>query len=130
MISLRGWQHMAATAVVLIALLPEVRAGDAEAGREVFRKCAACHRLEPHRNAVGPSLYGVIGRKAGSAPGYSYSKALKAVDFIWTPEQLDRWLRNPKSLVPGNKMPFAGLSADGDRANVIEFLKQSGSRAP
>lgn len=115
--------------IFLSASASVVQAGDADAGREVFKKCAVCHRLEPNRNAVGPSLHGVVGRKAGSMPGYSYSKALKAAEFVWTPGQLDQWLQNPKSLVPGNKMPFPGLPESSDRANVIEFLRQTSNGA-
>lgn len=129
MISRRGPCAMAVAALVLNASASAAQAGDPNAGREVFKKCAVCHRLEPNRNAVGPSLYGVIGRKAGSVAGYSYSKALKAAEFVWTPEQLDQWLRNPKSLVPGNKMPFPGLPESNDRASVIEFLRRTSNGA-
>lgn len=123
--------RMAAMALVSVAwsVVGAAHAADANAGREVFKKCAVCHRLEPNRNAMGPSLYGVVGRKAGTAPGFKYSAALKGADFEWTAELLDRWLRNPKGLVPGTKMPFAGLPNSEDRANVIEYLRQS-ARGP
>jgi cytochrome c2 len=63
--------------------------GDAAAGRLVFRKCQACHSIEPGRNMLGPSLAGVIGRKAGTESGYNYSPAMKSADIVWNPQTLD-----------------------------------------
>ena len=106
--------------------LTEVIAGDAAAGRQVFKKCEACHSLEPGRNLVGPSLAGVVGRKAGSDPGYDYSPAMKQSGLIWSPATLDSYLTDPQKLVPGNKMPFPGLKTDRDRADVIALLSSGG----
>ena len=82
--------------------------GDSTAGRSVFRKCQACHSIEPGKNMLGPSLAGVIGRKAGSELGYSYSPAMKGATITWDATTLDQYLTDPAKLVPGNKMPFPG----------------------
>jgi nitrite reductase (NO-forming) len=104
-----------------------VDAGDAAAGRQVFRKCQACHSLEPGKNVLGPSLAGVMGRKAGSVEGYNYSPAMKQANLIWDQKALDAYLADPGKAVPGNKMPFPGLKTDHDRADVIAFLATGGS---
>ena len=96
--------------------------GDAGAGRLVFRKCQACHSLEPGKNILGPSLAGIIGRKAGAEPGYNYSPAMKQANFVWDAKALDAYLSDPQKVVPGNKMPFPGLKTDHDRADVIAYL--------
>ena len=100
-------------------------AGDAGAGRPVFRKCQACHSIAPGKNLLGPSLAGVIGRKAGAEAGFNYSPAMKSADIVWNPETLDQYLADPAKVVPGNKMPFPGLKTDHDRADVIAFLAAS-----
>jgi nitrite reductase (NO-forming) len=96
--------------------------GDAAAGRLVFRKCQACHSSEPGKNMLGPSLGGIIGRKAGTEAGYNYSPAMKGADIVWNAQTLDQYLADPAKIVPGNKMPFPGLKTDHDRADVIAFL--------
>lgn len=102
-------------------------AQDAEKGQQVFNKCKACHVADQDTNKVGPSLKGVIGRTAGTFPGYSYSNALKeagAKGLVWGDDTLPTYLRKPKDVVPGTKMTFAGLKSDDDIANVIAYLKQ------
>jgi nitrite reductase (NO-forming) len=103
--------------------------GDAAAGRLVFRKCQACHSIEPGKNMLGPSLAGVIGRKAGTEAGYNYSPAMKSADIVWNPQTLDQYLDDPAKVVPGNKMPFPGLKTDHDRADVIAYLAGGGQPA-
>jgi nitrite reductase (NO-forming) len=103
--------------------------GDASAGRLVFRKCQACHSIEPGKNMLGPSLSGVIGRKAGTEAGFNYSPAMKSADLTWNLETLDQYLTDPAKVVPGNKMPFPGLKTDHDRADVIAFLAGGGQSA-
>lgn len=100
--------------------------GDAEAGRLVFRKCQACHSLDAGKNLLGPSLAGVVGRKAGTAQGYDYSPAMKKADITWNEQTLDQYLTDPSKVVPGNKMPFPGLKADHDRADVIAYIASAG----
>lgn len=103
-----------------------IAGGDPAAGRQVFRKCQACHSLEPGKNILGPSLAGIIGRKAGSEAGYSYSPALKQADIVWDARSLDAYLADPARTVPGNRMPFPGLKTENDRKDIIAFLAASG----
>ena len=99
-----------------------VAAADVEKGATVFKKCAACHKLDGN-NAVGPHLDGVVGRPVASIEGFSYSDGMKAHGGDWTPEQIFHFLTNPKADVPGTKMAFAGLPKPEDRANVIAYLE-------
>jgi cytochrome c len=104
-----------------------------EDGEKVFKKyCTACHTVEPGKNKIGPSLSGVVGRKAGTAPGFQYSDAMKNSGITWSDEELEKYLADPKATVPGNKMAFAGVKKADERKAVIEFLdkhKQSASAA-
>jgi cytochrome c len=99
--------------------------GDPVAGKRVFNQCQACHTLVKGKNGLGPSLNGVIGRKAGTAEGFkNYSPAMKKKDIVWTEDNLDKYLTDPKGFVPGNRMIFVGLKKAEDRANVIAYIKQ------
>lgn len=96
-------------------------AADAAAGEKVFGKCKACHKIDG-TNATGPHLNGVVGRQPGTAEGFGYSDAMKGQTDAWTPEHLYAFLKNPKEVVPGTKMGFAGLPKPEDRANLIAYL--------
>ncbi len=96
--------------------------GDVTHGRQVYKKCQACHSLQPGRNTLGPNLAGIIGRKAAAEANYSYSPAMKQAALEWTPANLDAYLLDPQKLVPGNKMPFPGLKTEDDRKDVIAYL--------
>ena len=99
--------------------------GDPSRGAQVFRKCSACHKVEPGANGVGPHLYGVVGREIGSVDDYSYSGALSEQGAeAWTPETLFAFLENPGEWAPGTSMGFAGLNKPEDRAGVIAYLEQ------
>lgn len=103
---------------------PAHSAGDAEHGGALFQACTACHSLQPDRNMTGPSLAGVWERKAGNLKSFDrYSPALKSSGIVWDERSLDPWLKNPQSLVPGNRMTFPGISNAKDRADLIAFLK-------
>lgn len=104
--------------------------GDVAHGRQVFKKCQACHSMQPGKNLLGPSLAGIIGTKAGEVANYSFSTAMKQSGITWTPEKLDAYLADPQKVVPGNKMPFPGLKTDSDRTDVIAFLASSAEAAP
>lgn len=92
-------------------------------GRRVFKLCTSCHTTaEGAGPLVGPNLYGVFGRKAGSVEGFSYSKAFQAADFTWTPEQIDTYITNPRKLLPGNRMTFSGVRKAEDRTALIAYL--------
>jgi cytochrome c len=97
--------------------------GDPAAGKTVFAKCGICHSVKEGENKIGPSLYGVVGRKSHSEPGYTYSEAMKAYDVTWDPETLNHYLVDPRKVVVGTKMIFLGLKSDEDRANVIAYLE-------
>lgn len=107
-----------------------LEAGDPAHGKQVFAKCQACHSLEAGVNKVGPSLHGLIGRASATAESFSYSDAMKNAHVNWTPEILDQYLTNPRKMVPGTKMTFAGLPKDTDRADVISYLEQAAGTAP
>ena len=100
--------------------------GDAAAGRLVFRKCQACHSMEPGKTLLGPSLAAVVGRKAGGEANYNYSPAMKQSTIVWDVKSLDAYLADPQKVVPGNKMPFPGLKTEQDRADVIAFFAGGG----
>ena len=101
--------------------------GDPTAGKQVFKKCHACHNVgEDAHNAVGPVLNGVVGRKAGTYPGYNYSDANKNSGITWTVANLKEYLTNPQKMVPGTKMAFPGLPEEKDRDNVIAYLATFG----
>ena len=99
-------------------------AGDAEAGEKVFRKCKACHVVEEEKNRVGPHLNGVMDRDVASVADYSYSDAMTAwaEDKIWDTATLTTFLEDPRGVVDGTKMAFAGLKKPEDIANVIAYL--------
>jgi cytochrome c len=99
-------------------------AGDPVAGEKVFNQCKACHTVQAGQNRVGPSLAGVVGRKAGAVEGFKYSDPMKGSNLTWDAATLDKYLADPKGFVPGNKMAFAGLKKPEDRANVIAYLTQ------
>jgi nitrite reductase (NO-forming) len=124
--------HLAASAASILLLFgvaltcfaaPPPAPTDVAAGREEFRICQACHSLDPGRNLIGPSLAGLIGRKAGTAPGFDYSQALKQANITWDAKSLDAYLADPQKVVPGNRMPFGGLKSDLDRHELIAFLE-------
>lgn len=97
-------------------------AGDADAGKKVFSKCAVCHTAVAGKNGLGPSLFGVVGRPSASVAGYNYSDAMKAANKTWDEAALNAYLTDPKAAIPGNKMAFAGIPSPDDRANVIAYL--------
>ena len=121
-----------ALGIGLSALLAPVRApaqeGNAADGADVYKKCRACHDVEPEaKNKVGPLLNGIIGRQAGTIEGYNYSEANKQAGvkgLVWTEEAMFKYLEAPLSFMPGTKMAFAGLKDAQDRRDLIAYLKQ------
>lgn len=94
-----------------------------EAGRRVFAQCRSCHTIdEGAGNRVGPNLHGVFGREIGSAAGFTYSQAVQDANFMWNAEQLDHWLQNPQTFLPGNRMAFAGVRDETQRRDLIAYL--------
>lgn len=114
-----------AAAIAVVASTGLAQAQDADAGKKVFNKCKACHKLEEGKNGVGPSLHGVVGRPVASVEGFSYSDAM--VEWgdgkIWDEATLTEFLANPKGTVSGTKMAFAGLKKPEEIANVIAYIE-------
>jgi len=116
-----------AAAALLVMGVGQVSAQDAAAGEKDFLVCRACHQIGPNAKiAVGPVLNGVVGRKAGTYPGYEYSPANKDSGITWTPDELDKYLESPQTVVPHTKMIFPGLKDATKRKNVIAYLEQFG----
>jgi cytochrome c len=110
------------TALMLVASIASpVYAQDVGHGETVFKGCAACHTTDS-TNRVGPGLGGVIGRKAGTAAGFRYSNAMKNSEIVWDAKILDAFLESPQKVVPGNRMPYAGLKNPTDRADLAAYL--------
>ncbi len=88
--------------------------------------CRECHSFVKNDNRLGPSLYGVVGRKAGTVPGFNYSDSIKGSNIVWDEATLDKWITNPGAVIPGNNMAalFGGIEDASIRAKIIAFLKQ------
>ena len=100
--------------------------GDITHGEKVFKKCAACHSIvKGGKNAIGPALYNVVGRKIGGIEDYKYSKALAGYGKEWSFEELNGFLIKPAKWIKGTKMAYAGLRKEKDRASVIKYLNES-----
>jgi cytochrome c len=97
-------------------------AGDPARGKAAYKRCAICHSVEPgKRGGLGPSLAGIVGRKAGSAT-FGYSPAMKAAGFTWTAERLDAFIERPAAVVKGSRMAFPGIANAQERADIISYL--------
>jgi cytochrome c len=115
-----------ATTLLIVAIV-HARAQDVAAGEKAFVVCRACHQIGPNAKvAVGPVLNGIVGRKAGTYEGYTYSPANKDSGIVWTPEELDKYLESPQAVVPHTKMLFPGLKEAQKRKDVIAYLEQFG----
>jgi cytochrome c len=119
---------VSASAVAASLLLSSPSASQAtEPGQLAFNNaCRTCHMVKEGDNRLGPNLFKVLGRKAGSLPNYNYSSAMKEAGLVWDEEKLDRFIANPDEVVPGNNMkPYGGLASKDERAKIIAFLAQS-----
>jgi cytochrome c len=116
---------MAALSATLLLTGSAYADGDAARGEARFQDCAACHRLDAGANNVGPSLHGIFARKAGELADFRYSPAMKRSGIVWTPETLGQFIADPQAMVPGNRMPFAGLASAGDRADLVAYLTKA-----
>lgn len=128
---MRQMLAFAVAAAVLAAMAaPAAAEGDVEKGKEVFKKCGLCHQVGPGaKTLIGPELNGIVGRKAASIADYpSYSAGMKklgAEGFVWTPENIDKWISDPKAMIPDSPMAlaFQGIPDAGQRSDVIAYLK-------
>ncbi len=118
----------ARTQAILDTLPAAYRHPDLDNGEAKFALCRACHTVvEGGANMTGPDLWGVFGRKAGTAPGFSYSAGVKALGFAWDADKLNQWIANPRAMVPNTHMTFLGLDDPKDRIDVIAYLKVASS---
>ncbi len=114
-----------AVALAATTAIPGAMAQDAENGAEVFKKCRACHQVgETAKNAVGPVLNGLFGRKAGTVEGFSYSDANKNSGVTWDEATFVKYIKDPRAAMPGNKMAFAGIKDEEDVKDLTAYLKQ------
>jgi cytochrome c len=106
--------------------------GASQEQQQVFNNaCRSCHTIREGDNRLGPNLFKVVGRKAGSLPNYNYSTAMKGADFDWDEEKLERFIANPDEVVPGNNMkPYGGLASADERKKVVAFLRSVTTRPP
>ena len=107
------------------ALAATMPAGDANRGTEIYTRCQACHALQYDR--TGPRHCGLVGRKAGSVPGFEYSAAMQRSKLFWDERTLDRFLANPPAVVPGTTMTYAGVADARERADLIAYLREAGA---
>jgi cytochrome c len=97
--------------------------GDPSSGETIYHKCQGCHSID--RNRTGPMHKGLFGRQAGTVPGFDYSKAMKNSGIVWNEQTLDTFLANPRGVVPGTKMTYAGIKSAQHRADLIAYLKEA-----
>jgi cytochrome c len=107
----------------LVAAGAASAAPDPQNGKALYGQCAACHSLEADNNTLGPNLKGVVGRKAAAVDDFTYSPPMRRAAVTWTAETLDAFLADPQTVVPGTKMPFAGMASASDRADLIAYLQ-------
>ncbi len=124
---LHTWVYFAAAALILSVPMPAVADGHAEAGAEVYRRCASCHAVEPDAGRkVGPHLNEIFGRAAGTLEGFRFSRAMIAAGedgLVWDEETLEAFLKRPRDVVRSSRMSFNGLRSEEDRAELIIFLR-------
>ncbi|MBO44364.1 MAG: cytochrome c family protein [Rhodospirillaceae bacterium] len=111
-------------AVALAIMTGGAAADDVKKGKKLFKsKCGICHSIVKGKRKLGPSLFSVVGKKAGTEPKYRYSSAMKKSNLTWNESSLDEYLANPRKKVPGTKMSFPGLKKESKRKAVIAYLK-------
>ena len=110
---------------LLAAPASALAAGDAKQGQRVFNKCKACHALVEGQRRIGPTLYGMFGRKAGTLEGFSFSSAMKDSGVVWDEKTLDDYLAKPREFMPGTRMAFPGLPKKEERDDLIAYLKEA-----
>lgn len=119
-------QAVLAAAILGSAAAAGAAAADPERGKELYEsRCGGCHSLDANR--VGPAHRGVYGRKAGTAPNFDYSAAVRNSGIVWEGKTLDAWLTDPQTLIPGQRMNFR-VSAPEDRTDIIAYLRQQSGR--
>ncbi|MDP3859415.1 MAG: c-type cytochrome [Stagnimonas sp.] len=112
-------------AAAFIVLAGSAQGADASRGEQLYSRCAACHALAADR--VGPRHCGLLGRRAGSVPGFFYTDEMKSSKLVWDEKTLDRFLAKPMAVVPGTSMTYDGVPTAQDRADLIAYLRKAGS---
>jgi len=125
----RRWIIALLVAAGPAAGLAQPAPADPGKGQALWAQCAACHEIDTDANTLGPSLKGVMGRKAGGLDGYNYSGPMKRADITWTAQTLDAFLADPQATVPGTKMPFAGMPDPGERAALVAYIQSKAAPA-
>ena len=120
-----GMKLAAAAMTVIVLSAGTAAAANIDEGKKAFNKCKTCHALEAGKKKVGPSLHGIFGRKAGTTEGFKYSKAMKDSGITWDEGSMRRYLENPKAVVPGGRMAFAGIKKDSEMDDLIAYLKEA-----
>lgn len=121
-----------ASCILMLFLAGAAQAADPlEAGRKAFKRCANCHQVGPsaHSN-FGPQLNGIVGRRAGSAPDFAYSPAMKQAGFVWDERRLAAFLRDPDAVVPGNRMRFWGFMSEAQARDLVAYLRSFPAAGP
>ncbi len=116
---------VASILIVFAASISVSADGDAEKGKKVFNKCRACHTLKPGRNMMGPSLAGIMGKEAGKAEKFRYSKVMLESGWTWDETTMTNYLAKPQTALKGTKMAFIGLKKPEDIENLIAYLKEN-----
>jgi cytochrome c len=106
---------------LMVPSMSPVLAADAEHGKALYKACAACHTDKP--GTIGPTLKGVVGRKAGALDDFRYSPAMKRSDLVWDEASLRDYISDPQGKVKGNRMPFAGIKQPTDADDIVAYLK-------
>ena len=117
--------RMRRSAIVALLLLgpTSALAADPAAGQKIFQtQCGICHAVEAGQNRIGPTLFGVVGRRSGSVPGFNYTADHKKLDVTWDAATLDKYLANPRVMVPDTSMIYAGLKDAAERADLVAYL--------
>ena len=117
-------RNLGLVTMALLVAASAAQAGDPAKGKVVFQRCAVCHNVEKGGpNGLGPNLFGVVGRKAGSVANFSYSAAMKSSGITWTADKLGAYVTHPSAVVPGNRMAFAGIGNPDMVADVVAYLE-------
>ena len=114
-------EMMVAAGLLALLIASTSQAQEVNAGKSEFSQCALCHSTDGS-NGTGPSLKGIVGSRAGTFPGFRFSRAMKNSGIVWSPERLDAYVADPQAVVPGNTMPFSGIVDSKQRAALVAYL--------